>query len=72
MNVPAPSALRPAARASAVVFTANGALMASWVARIPAAKAHLGASAGGLGTALLCAGIGSVVAMPFSGRLVSR
>lgn len=72
MNVPSPSALRPAARASAVVFTANGALMASWVARIPAAKAHLGASAGGLGTALLCAGIGSVVAMPFSGRLVSR
>ena len=72
MNVPAPSSLRSAARASAVVFTANGALMASWVARIPAAKAHLGASAGGLGTALLCAGIGSVVAMPFSGRLVAR
>jgi MFS family permease len=46
--------------------------MASAVSRMPEIKAHIGASATELAFALVCVGIGSIVAMPFAGRLTTR
>ena len=54
------------------MFAANGALFAGWVARIPAVRDNLDADERGLGFALLFAAVGSLVAMPLSGRLVER
>jgi MFS family permease len=47
-------------------------MFAGWVARIPAVRDHLAADERGLGFALLFAAVGSLVAMPLSGRLVER
>jgi len=55
-----------------VVFAANGALMGSWVPRIPEVKAELGLSPGVLGVVLLAPAIGALLAMPFAGRWASR
>jgi len=55
-----------------VVFAGNGGLFATWVSRIPAVRDDLDATERGLGFALLCAAVGSLAAMPLSGRLVSR
>ncbi|MEP6760446.1 MAG: MFS transporter [Sporichthyaceae bacterium] len=57
--------------ATRFVFAANGGLFASWVSRIPAIRDELGASERGLGFALLFTAVGSLVAMPLSGRLIS-
>jgi MFS family permease len=54
------------------VFAANGGLFASWVSRIPAVRDDLGADERGLGFALLFTAVGSLIAMPLSGRLVGR
>ncbi len=64
--------VRRQAWATRLLFAANGALFASWVSRIPAVRDHLHASPGGLGFALLFSAIGSLIAMPMSGRLVVR
>jgi MFS family permease len=55
-----------------VVFGANGALMGSWVPRIPEVKATIGLSPGVLGVALLAPAVGALLAMPFAGGLASR
>ena len=47
------AALRSARRAVAVIFFVNGALVATWAARIPAVQRALALSAGALGLALL-------------------
>jgi predicted MFS family arabinose efflux permease len=60
--------LRRAALATALVFATNGFLLGSWVARLPATRDRLGASAAELGLVLLAPGIGSLLSMPFSGR----
>ena len=64
--------LRRAALATALVFAANGFLLAAWVARLPATRDRLGASAAELGLVLLAPGIGSLLSMPFSGRWCRR
>jgi predicted MFS family arabinose efflux permease len=64
--------LRRAALATALVFAMNGFLLASWVARLPATRDRLGASAAELGLALLAPGVGSLLSMPFSGRWCRR
>ena len=64
--------LRRAALATALVFAVNGFLLASWVARLPATRDRLTASAAELGLVLLCPGLGSLLAMPFGGRLSRR
>jgi predicted MFS family arabinose efflux permease len=69
---PADSRLRRAALATALVFTVNGFLLAAWVARLPATRDRLGASVAELGLALLAPGFGSLLSMPFSGRLCRR
>ncbi|HEY8545518.1 MAG TPA: MFS transporter, partial [Acidimicrobiales bacterium] len=61
-----------ARRAVMAVFFANGALFANWVTRVPAIKDAIGTGTGPLGVALLGIGAGSLVSMPFSGRLCRR
>jgi MFS family permease len=56
----------------AVVFFVNGAVMANWVARVPAIKDRVGAGTGSLGVALLGIAVGSLVTLPVSGRLCER
>jgi predicted MFS family arabinose efflux permease len=69
---PADPWLRRAALATALVFATNGFLLASWVSRLPATRDRLGASVAELGLVLLCPGFGSLLSMPFSGRLCRR
>jgi predicted MFS family arabinose efflux permease len=64
--------LRRAALATALVFATNGFLLAAWVARLPATRDRLGASAAELGLVLLAPGFGSLLSMPFSGRWCRR
>ena len=64
--------VRRSAWATRLVFAANGGLFATWVSRIPAVRDDLGASERGLGFALLFTAVGSLLAMPASGRLVAR
>ena len=54
-----------------IVFAANGGLFATWVSRLPAVRDDLGASERELGFALLFTAVGSLLAMPLSGRLVN-
>ena len=61
-----------ARNAVAVVFALNGFAFASWVARIPEARAALGLSPGQLGILLLALSLGSVVALPTAGLWVHR
>ena len=61
-----------ARNATATVFISNGFLMASWVARIPAARSSLDLSPGHLGLLLLCPAIGSALALPAAGHVVLR
>ncbi|HEV7167448.1 MAG TPA: MFS transporter [Micrococcaceae bacterium] len=67
-----PEQARSAALATFVVFGINGLAFASWAARIPAATRILGLSAGEMGAVLLTGAAGSVLALPLSGRIVSR
>lgn len=55
-----------------MVFAANGALLGSWVPRIPQVKAELALSPGVLGVVLLAPAIGALLAMPFAGGWASR
>ncbi len=54
------------------MFFLHGLLFASWTAHIPAVQQAVGAGNGELGTALLGAPIGSVLAMVAVGRLIPR
>ncbi|GAA1006545.1 transporter [Streptomyces sp. F-3] len=53
-------------------FALDGFVFAGWVVRIPAIKQQTGASAGGLGLALLGVSAGAVVTMALTGRLCRR
>lgn len=70
-----PSAVVPdrAARlAVTAVFLANGAAVASWIARIPDVRAGLGMRESTLGLVLLGLALGTVVALPAAGGAVAR
>ena len=58
--------------ATFVVFTANGAVAGTWFSRMPAVRDHIQADLRTLGFVLLCFAIGSMLAMPFTGRLIQR
>ncbi len=58
--------------ATAAVFAVSGAAFASWVSRLPAVRDRLGAGEAELGLALLAPAVGSLLTMPFVGRLCSR
>lgn len=55
-----------------VVFATAGLVMAQTFARMPAVRDAVGASQGELGLALIGGGLGALLAMPFTGRLVDR
>ena len=59
-------------RATALVFIANGFVLANWFTRIPATKEALGLGDGALGLTLMGMPLGSAIILPFSGRLVGR
>ena len=67
-----PPTVRRARASTFLVFFVNGAVLASWVPRIPAVKAHLHLSDGTLGLALLGPAVGALVAMQFAGPLTRR
>ncbi|GAA3643096.1 MFS transporter [Microlunatus ginsengisoli] len=58
--------------ATLVVFAANGAVAGTWFSRIPAVRDQLHADLRTLGFVLLCFAIGSMLSMPFAGRLIQR
>jgi MFS family permease len=65
----------PRARARLAVtiaFSIHGAMLATWVSRIPQIKAHLGLDEAQLGLALLGAPIGAVIAVRGAGWVVGR
>jgi MFS family permease len=64
--------LRRARVATSVIFAAHGAVTGTFAARVPWIADHVGAEVGTLGLALLMPGLGSLLAMPISGRLVHR
>lgn len=63
---------RRAHPAVAATFLVHALLFASWAAHIPQLKASLGLDDAALGTALLGAPVGSLVAMAACGRLLAR
>ena len=63
---------RDAKRAVYAVFIANGFALATWASRIPQVRDGLGVTPAGLGMILLSAAIGSLLAMPLSGIVVTR
>lgn len=58
--------------AVALVFAASGFVMAQTLARVPALRDQVGASEAELGLALVGGGLGSLLAMPHTARLVDR
>src|SRR6516225_1340418 len=58
--------------AVAVMFFGNGFVLASGYSRMPGIRDQLGATPTQLAFALVCVGIGSLIGMPFTGRLVDR
>ncbi|MEI2713692.1 MAG: MFS transporter [Nocardioides sp.] len=61
-----------ARNATALAFFLNGFAFASWVSRIPQVREDLSLSNGELGTLLLALALGSLLALPTTGALISR
>lgn len=59
-------------RAVLVVFAVAGFALGQTLARVPAVRDQVGASQAELGLALVGGGLGAVLAMPFTARLVER
>lgn len=55
-----------------VCFGLCGVTVGTWVSRIPAARDQLDAALTVVGLVLLCMGLGSLITMPFGGRLIHR
>jgi fucose permease len=62
---------RKARNAVYTVFIGNGFLFASWASRIPQVRAELRVTPGVLGLILLCIAVGSTIATPLSGLVIS-
>ncbi len=58
--------------ATRAIFLIAGLAMATWAPLVPFAKTRLGADDASFGLLLLCLGVGSLIAMPFTGALVNR
>jgi predicted MFS family arabinose efflux permease len=67
-----PARPRAARFAVATLFFLNGALFATWVARIPALQVQRGFNHAELGLALLALAMGAMVAMPLAGLATAR
>jgi MFS family permease len=68
----APLTLRAQRVGVAAIFAVHGAVAGTFAARIPAISEHLRLSPAALGLALFMPAIGSLSAMPFTGRLMHR
>ena len=66
------AAVQRARNAVYVAFIGAGFAFASWASRIPQVRAQLHVSPGVLGLILLCAAIGSAVAIPLAGLAIVR
>ncbi len=64
--------LRAASAAVFAVFALNGFNFSSWASRLPAVRDALGLSPEQMGALLLVGAIGSLVALPLSGMVVTR
>ena len=69
-RAPLEPALRRARTAVAASFVLNGLVFASLVSRLPDLRERLGLSNGGLGTLLLAISVGSLLALPSTGRVI--
>src|SRR5260370_33915050 len=58
--------------AVAVLFFGYGFVMASSYSRVPGIRDQLGCTPTQLAFALVCMGVGSILGMPFAGRLADR
>ncbi|WP_445259014.1 MFS transporter [Nocardioides aurantiacus] len=67
-----PARVAAARRATAVAFVAAGFVLASWLSRLPQIRSTLRLSAADLGLALLCAAVGSLLALAAAPVLVRR
>jgi MFS family permease len=65
-------AVRAASRAVFVVFALSGFNFSSWAARLPAVRDSLGLSPSQIGVLLLVGSVGSLLALPLSGLIVTR
>jgi len=63
--------VRGAKQAVYIAFIANGFIFASWAARIPQVRDGLRVSPGVLGLILLCTAVGSTIATPLSGLVIT-
>lgn len=66
------SQVRAAAAGVAVTFGLNGVAVATWFARVPAARDALGLTAGALGLLLLAMSLGACLAMLTAGEVTHR
>ncbi len=64
--------MRSPRAAITLVFFADGLLVGTWAARIPAVQRQTELTSGELGLALFAASLGALVAMPATGRLSER
>jgi MFS family permease len=69
---PDPAAARRLRVLITLFFLLDGFVFANWVVRVPQVKAHVGASPGTLGLALLGVSIGAIATMTITGRLCGR
>lgn len=67
-----PSVVRAAVGATYAAFVGSGFAFANWAARIPQVRDHLHLRPAELGFVLLAIAVGSVIALPLSGRIVHR
>ena len=58
--------------AVALVFSANGFALASLLSRVPDIRDQISASPNQLAFTLVCLGVGSLIGMPFTDRLIDR
>ena len=70
--MPLTAPVRQARAATSAMFAVHGAVTGTFAARLPWIADHVGVGPGGLGVALLMPGVGALLAMPLSGRLVHR
>lgn len=72
VTAPDPAAARRLRVLITLFFLLDGFVFANWVVRVPQVKAHVGASPGTLGLALLGVSIGAIATMTVTGRLCGR
>jgi len=71
-GTPVSPKIRRDVQATFASFALSGAVGGTWFSRIPAVREHLHADLRTVGFVLLCMGLGSLITMPFTGRITQR